>query len=1004
MTDCERTSLYFDGELPPAEEPAVLDHLAGCARCQAELGDWIGIATAVSRSRTAAADAPDADAGAAGAAGPDADAGAAPNRPPALSPPRPRPRRRAWWIGGGAALAAAALLVLIVRLRPGPPGRSERPGPPAIALAETRSFEPRLTAPAFDRHRRYRVERGAAAHEVLPLEVLAGLERRRDLAGLAAAHLLAGDVTRATAALDALPATAARDSDRAAAALAAGEPLAALGLADAAVAQDPALGPALWNRALALQALDLPLVAAAALDRVAARGEPGWSADARARAAVLRAPFASRASDLAAYAAASRAMLAGTGPVIALDLARRHPGLARRDLYSALAVAGSADEVRDLVPLAAEIDRAAGDDRASRAVAQVMARDFAVRRRFRDRYRALVIGAPDPAPLAALIAELDRAGAAVADLEIGALLRAAPTAQTVAQLGRQISGDDPWFVVEAARHDARLRSAGGDMFGAERALLATAAACRDPAAALPCGNADLDLADFYLRTRRLDEADARLRAARTRLSAAGAPDHEDYALVFAVHLERLRDRDGVAAAYLEELGLRQPERCETVRFVDENRAVIAFAAGDLATARARLPEVGRCGRPPDAALIITAVDLARLGDPADRARANAQIAAARTGVASAAVAADIGAARLEIDADPAAGAARARAAITAAAALRAEPGTAGELRAWAMTTLIDGAGRRGDWSGALAVFGEELGRPPPAGCVVAVSSDNERSTAVVRGADGTLRGSYQPDRSPRVLGADTIVPPALIATLGGCPAIAVIARPPLHGQPDLLPAGLPWAFLGAAAPGAVARSPRSPGPPPSVPSGRARRVLVTDVRPPVSLGLPPLAPAADADAVLVSGAGATPSRVRGELGDAAYVEIHAHGIVDLEASDAAFIALSPDADGRYALTAADVRATRLTGAPIVVLAACHAAVTARYQARRWSLPDAFLASGARAVIAGAAAIPDDQGAALFAELRARLDRGEPAVRAVAALRADRLAREQRWAAGLMVFE
>ena len=40
MTDCDRTPLYFDGELSPGDEPAVLDHLAGCTRCQAELGDW----------------------------------------------------------------------------------------------------------------------------------------------------------------------------------------------------------------------------------------------------------------------------------------------------------------------------------------------------------------------------------------------------------------------------------------------------------------------------------------------------------------------------------------------------------------------------------------------------------------------------------------------------------------------------------------------------------------------------------------------------------------------------------------------------------------------------------------------------------------------------------------------------------------------------------------------------------------------------------------------------
>jgi hypothetical protein len=194
--------------------------------------------------------------------------------------------------------------------------------------------------------------------------------------------------------------------------------------------------------------------------------------------------------------------------------------------------------------------------------------------------------------------------------------------------------------------------------------------------------------------------------------------------------------------------------------------------------------------------------------------------------------------------------------------------------------------------------------------------------------------------------------------------------------------------------------------PPSSTAGAAAaalgRVIVADARPPARLGLPPLSPIAADGARLVTGASATPARVRAELAGASYIEIHAHGIVDAE--DAAFLALSPDIDGSFALTAADVRATRLAGAPIVVLGACRSAKPARYEAFRWSLPDAFLAAGARAVIASATAIPDDQGARLFAELRARLDRGEPAARAVAALRADRVAAGQPWAAGLVVFE
>jgi hypothetical protein len=111
------------------------------------------------------------------------------------------------------------------------------------------------------------------------------------------------------------------------------------------------------------------------------------------------------------------------------------------------------------------------------------------------------------------------------------------------------------------------------------------------------------------------------------------------------------------------------------------------------------------------------------------------------------------------------------------------------------------------------------------------------------------------------------------------------------------------------------------------------------------------------------------------MATAAYVELHVHGLVDLGRAEASFLALSPEPDGRFALTAADLRRARLAAAPVVVLAACRAAAATPLVNRRWSLPDAFLAAGARTVIAAAVPIPDDQAAAFFASLRARLAAG-----------------------------
>jgi cellulose synthase operon protein C len=315
---------------------------------------------------------------------------------------------------------------------------------------------------------------------------------------------------------------------------------------------------------------------------------------------------------------------------------------------------------------------------------------------------------------------------------------------------------------------------------------------------------------------------------------------------------------------------------------------------------------------------------------------------------------------------------------------------AAELRTWGWATLIGDAGRRGDWPAALALFEEEFAAAP-AGCLVAASSDDERSVALVRGPDGAVRGAYQTDRRIGAVDAATIVPRDLLAPLAPCRSIAVIARPPLHGATALLPPELPWAFVG---PTRAAASKTD-----------AHAVIVDDARPPASLALPALRPATTPPGALrVTGSAATPSRVRAALADATYVELHAHGIVDAAQSETSFLALSPDPDGDYALTAATVRATSMRGAPVVVLAACRTATVAPSLHRRWSLPDAFLAAGARAVIATTDAVPDDEVGPWLADLRARLDRGETPAAAVAALRARALADGKAWAAGWLVFE
>jgi hypothetical protein len=208
----------------------------------------------------------------------------------------------------------------------------------------------------------------------------------------------------------------------------------------------------------------------------------------------------------------------------------------------------------------------------------------------------------------------------------------------------------------------------------------------------------------------------------------------------------------------------------------------------------------------------------------------------------------------------------------------------------------------------------------------------------------------------------------------------------------LLPRELAWAY--------VAGQPAPPAP------STARRLVVSDAEPPASLGLGRLSPFTppheDSQLVWLHGRSATPSRVLAELADSTEVLVHAHGLVDLRRSDASMIALSPDSDGEWALTAARVQGQKMAGHPVVILAACHAAKVAPYSREPWSLPLAFREAGARAVLATPEPIPDAEAGPFFDALLARMRAGASAA---VALRDERLARPpSAWLSSLIAFE
>jgi len=298
------------------------------------------------------------------------------------------------------------------------------------------------------------------------------------------------------------------------------------------------------------------------------------------------------------------------------------------------------------------------------------------------------------------------------------------------------------------------------------------------------------------------------------------------------------------------------------------------------------------------------------------------------------------------------------------------------------------AAKSGDASGALSILGEELGVEPRATCVLGLVGDDRDSIAIARGPTGQNIAAM----SVRTLdfGPDKLVGKNTLAALAGCKNIDVIARPPYNGMSRILPDDVAWRYV----------SPRSKL---ATTSGTGRSLVVADVEPPASLGLPHLASWSRDSAVTLVGPAATPEHVLAALGEARDVTIHAHGFANQ--GDASYLALSPDSNGHYALTARDVARAKFASAPLVILAACESAKAAPQFATRWSLPIAFLTAGARAVVAPTTAVPDQEAGPFFDQLRARAATGEPLAEVVRDLRKQWLAdRKADWVRDVVVFE
>lgn len=941
-----RTTAYFDGALPEAEHAEVLAHLETCAACQQHLLDASTLDAVVSEAPAAIVT---------------------------------RPRR--WPIAaiGAAALAAAAVALWFAL----PHGATKKPTETVavLELPKARTTEARFTGERFAVHRPLGQMRGDQAHETISLAGLADLEKRGEVHDLVAALVATGDLPRARTLAASLPAEATSDADRSAVELASGDDEQALRFAYRAIDRDPSVAAGWWNLALAAEHARLWTVSRDAFTKVIERAEPGWADEARTHVTTLEHELARLGPGFNEFVGRGAAMVQGGAP-ITIDDVRAYSTYARLYLLDALRTGIALDTAR---PLAAELDRLSGTTTMTAAVDRIAAADPKVRAKFVAAYRAVVARTATPAEITALLGKLAAAGHAVDDIRVGTIVQSGEVAKRLDELAALIGPwHDPWFDLYLTRERIRALWAADDA-RAEAPLTEALTGCANDAWALRCGTLAYDLAERDV-VRGLDqEAEHWATFALARQLVAASPALASTRSLLA-DIHRHLGRTALARAEFSEVVLTDPS-CDRRRFAQIGIANVALVEDRWPAVREALPtaQAGTdCTEPTDLLGIATSVELARhTHDATDVAHAKEWIEASRP-IADGGVAA-VGTLRIAAPTDAAAR-------TTVEAWLAAHPATVdptlAAIRTWATTTLISAAGARGDWKAVLAAANAEHSVAPSTGCAAVASFDDGLLTVMVS-TDKTQSGDQR--TVPQTAIATSQLFDAVLTTqLAGCTTISVIARPPLHGRSDVLPASLPWAFVGD-------HAPRPPV------AGTARSVDVSDARPP-DPSLPRLAPAPAATPfdVALTGAQATPIRVLGALADATYAELHVHGVAAAANDDATYLALSPDQDGQFALRATAVRAAKLSRAPVVVLAACRAAVVAPYLRQRWSLPDAFVAAGASAVVAADIAIPDASARRVFDDLHRRLLGGEAIEHAVAAIRAAATG-DTAWASHLMVF-
>lgn len=996
---------FADGELEPERAEAFRAHLPTCAACQAGLVEALQLSArlgALTSTREYVKLAPELPAVALAVAPAEPPTTSTLESRPRSTDPRPKPPRRiAAWVGAAAAAMAAVVAVALFP-RPGAELQANDPFPGV----ETRPFDIRFAYPGTAPHRPMRGElrgAGGSSTQAIPYAALAWLQDRKDSHGLAIGRVYNGeDPARAVDQLRELAQTPSIQSDRAALEILTTatdnvEPL--LAELDALRGSpDPmAARAARWNYAILLGRLELPLSAAKAFQDIADEHEAGWADEARHRAEIET----RRGQNLRMHW--DRAIEAGealvkTGAPVPPELVAQVPGLIRAYLYDAVTSAPDPRRVLALAPLAADLDRLGGTPILSNYVRRVASLDFRRRAPLAAAYAQLRAGEPlDAVARAALTSPA--ASADVADIVMTAMRKLEVAADHVDAYRRMAKqSGDPWFEIMRAHAEADAAARRSDWIGAEAHLREAQALC-SPAVTYRCLSTEFRLATLYQDLHRVTEALAIARAGVRTARSAGEWGQYLQLLFRTADAERFNSSMATARAYANELLITAPENDAAYRAAQIVLVSVAIRELDGRSARRAL-DLALRHETPNISAANNLADIGRLDpQPGDLAQLQGWLGKLRTsGTLTPAeqVLADEIEGRLLVETDRTAGIALLDRAIAAARTLPREV-IAERARTGSYSVLVFDAARHGEAARVMALTAQELDLPTPGPCAVALVAEDERAVVAVRGADARDHAAYNGARRP---GADPLMVSAELARyLEGCGHVQVMAQAALQGQPHVLPAKLAWSYATGAHPG---------GPSWIHDPSAVQTLVVTGVTPPPELRLPALSPQAPDPAPsthTLTGPTATPAQVLAAMRNVSEIQFHTHALVNMGVSDASYLVLSPEPDGRYALTAEVIRGTELRGRPIVVLAACHSAQGARYQHASWSLPHAFLAAGARGVFAAATAIPDLEAGAFFTRV---LERVRGGTAPAAALRDERMttlaSQPLSWVADVVLFE